>query len=119
MQLTLHATRRPPHCARLVQAISAWSVRTRSTPSRHCRDARVYHTTTAMHHIEYTPSPTSLCLTSVLVGAEEARKGGDEVTVVHDAEVVLNLAVQLAGERRVTHARRSEPGEARSEPCNK
>ena len=57
MQLTLHATRLTPHGAsRLVQAMSAWSVKTRHAPSRHCRDARVYdHTTTAMHEIEYTP----------------------------------------------------------------
>ena len=56
MQLTLHATRRTPHGAsRLVQAMSAWSVKTRRAPSRHCRDARVYgHTTTAMHDNECT-----------------------------------------------------------------
>ena len=55
MQLTLHATRRTPQGAsRLVQAISAWSVRTRHAPSRHCRDARVYgQTTTVMNEIEY------------------------------------------------------------------
>ena len=54
MQLTLHATRPPPHGAsRLVQATPAWSVKTRHTPSRHCRDARAYgHTTTAIHEIE-------------------------------------------------------------------
>ena len=41
-----------------------WSVKTRRTPSRHCRGARVYgHTTTVMHDteyispIEYTPPP--------------------------------------------------------------
>ena len=57
MQLALHATRRTLHGAsRLVQAMSAWSVKTRHAPSRHCRDARVYgHTTTAMHEIEYIP----------------------------------------------------------------
>ena len=55
MQLTLHATRRTPYGAsRLVQAVSAWSVKTRHAPSRHCRDARVDgHTTTVMHDIEY------------------------------------------------------------------
>ena len=56
MQLTLHATRRTPHDAsRLMQAMSAWSVKTRHAPSRQqCRDARVHgHTTTAMHDIEY------------------------------------------------------------------
>ena len=42
--------------SRLMQASSAWSVKTRRAPSRHCRDARVYrHTTTAMHDNEYTP----------------------------------------------------------------
>ena len=59
MQLTLHATRPAPHSAsRLVQAISAWPVKTRRTPSRHCGDARVYGLTTiAMHDSEYTPPP--------------------------------------------------------------
>ena len=58
MQLTLHATRRTPHGAsRLVQAMPAWSLKTRHAPSRHCRNARVYgHTTTAMHKLS-TPSP--------------------------------------------------------------
>ena len=62
MQLTLHATRRTPDGAsRLVQTTSAWSVKTRRAPSRHCRDARVYgHATTAMNDncLLYTsPSP--------------------------------------------------------------
>ena len=36
--------------------MSAWSVKTRRAPSRHCRDARIYgHTTAAMHDNEYTP----------------------------------------------------------------
>ena len=50
MQFTLHAIRRAPHGAsRLVQAMSAWLLQTRSAPSRHGRDARVYgHTNTAM-----------------------------------------------------------------------
>ena len=49
-----------PHhgVSRLVLAMSAWSVKTRRAPSRHCRDARVYsHTTTAVHDNEYTPPP--------------------------------------------------------------
>ncbi|CAN0169454.1 unnamed protein product, partial [Laminaria digitata] len=59
MQLTLRATRRTPHGAsRLVQAMSAWSVKTARAPSRHCRDARIYgHTTTAVHDEIITPSP--------------------------------------------------------------
>ena len=54
-QLTL-ATRRTPHGAsRLVQAMSAWWVKTRRAPSRHFRDARVYaHTTTAMRPLIVT-----------------------------------------------------------------
>ncbi|CAM9463532.1 unnamed protein product, partial [Laminaria digitata] len=41
MQL-IHTTRRTPHGAsRLVQAMSAWSVKTRRAPSRHYKDARV------------------------------------------------------------------------------
>ena len=59
MQLTLLATRRTPRGAsRLVQAMTAWSVRTRRAPSRHFRDARVHgHTTTALYVVEYTPPP--------------------------------------------------------------
>ena len=58
MQLALRATCRKPHGAsRSMLAMSAWSVKTRRAPSRHCRDARVYdHTTSAVHDIEYTPS---------------------------------------------------------------
>ena len=59
MQLTLHATGRTPHGAsRLVLAKSAWSVKTRRAPSRHCRDGRVYgHTTAAMHDMCTSPPP--------------------------------------------------------------
>ena len=65
MQLTLQATRRTPHGAsRLVLAMSAWLVKTRRTPSRYCKDARVYgHTTTAMHANEYTSRATPSYLT--------------------------------------------------------
>ena len=58
MQLTRYATRRKPYSAsRLVQAMSAWLVKTRHAPSRHSRDARVYvDTTTAMHKLR-TPRP--------------------------------------------------------------
>ena len=59
VQLTLHATRPSPHGAsRLVQqAMSVWSVKTRRTPSRRCRDARIYgHATTAMHDMRAPPS---------------------------------------------------------------
>ena len=58
MQFALHGTRRAPHGAsRLVQAMSAWLVKTRRASSWHSRDARVYgHTTTAMHKLS-TPRP--------------------------------------------------------------
>ena len=61
MQLILHATRRTPHGAScLVLSMSAWSVETRRTPSRHCSDAGGYaHTTTAMRDNEHTPPPLS------------------------------------------------------------
>ena len=72
--------------SRLVQAVSAWSLKTRRAPSRHCRDTRVYgHTTTAMHDIEYTPparapSPpsTARCLVPAELGANRfsAFRGG-------------------------------------------
>ena len=60
MQFTFHATRRTPHGAsRLVQAISAWLMKTRRTPSRQSRDARVYgHTNTAMHKLSTRRPPT-------------------------------------------------------------
>ena len=61
---TIHATRRTPHGAsRLVQAMSAWLVKTRRTPSRHGRDARVYgHMTTAMHKLTTRPHPPLSCV---------------------------------------------------------
>ena len=64
MQFTLHATRRPPlGASRLVQAMSAWFVKTRRAPSRHSRDARVYsHTTTAMHKLSTLPPPSTFFL---------------------------------------------------------
>ena len=41
-QLTLYATRRTSHGASgLVRAMSAWLVKTRHAPSRHCRNAMV------------------------------------------------------------------------------
>ena len=63
IQFTFHATRRTPlGASRLVQAMSAWLVRTRRAPSRHSRDARVYgHTTTAMHKLS-TPTTLFLCV---------------------------------------------------------
>ena len=47
-----------PHGAwRLVQAMSAWSVKTRRAPFRHNRDASAYgHTTTAMNDTNTPPS---------------------------------------------------------------
>ena len=61
MRLVEHLTALRGWCYNI--AMSAWSVKTRRAPSRHCRDARVYdHTTTAMHDVEYTlppPPPTS------------------------------------------------------------
>ena len=60
MQFALHATRRTPHGAsRLVEAMSAWLVKTRRAPSGHSRDVRVYgYTTTAKHKLS-TPPPLS------------------------------------------------------------
>ena len=59
IQLTLHATCQTPHGAsRLVQAVSAWSVKTRRAPSRHCSGAKTYGSTSiAVHDVEYTPPP--------------------------------------------------------------
>ena len=58
MQLTLHTTRRTPHgTSYFVQETSAWSVKTRRAPSRHCRDAREewLYDFMAMHDNEYAP----------------------------------------------------------------
>ena len=76
MRLTLHATRSTPHGAsRLVRAMSAWSVKTRHAPSRHCRGARVYgHTTTAMHDNEYTTPPIETALIPGGLAQGSARK---------------------------------------------
>ena len=59
MKLALRATRPTPHgSSRLVQAIAAWSVKTRRVPSRHCGGARVYgHATTAMHDMSTQTPP--------------------------------------------------------------
>ena len=64
MQFPLHATRRTPHGAsRLVQAMSAWLVKTRRAPSRQSRDARVYgHTSTAKHKLSTPPPPARRAL---------------------------------------------------------
>ena len=64
MQFTLRATRRRAHGAsHLVQAMSAWLVKTRRAPSRHSRDARVYDlTTTARHKLGTPPSPLTLAV---------------------------------------------------------
>ena len=58
-QLISEATRPAPHGAsRLVQPMSAWSVKTLRAPSWYCRGARVYgHTTTTMHDMS-TPPPS-------------------------------------------------------------
>ena len=69
MKLTLHATRPTPHGAfLLVQSASAWSVKTRRVPFRHCKEARVYgayNTTTAIHDITVVPFPPPyVCLSS-------------------------------------------------------
>ena len=62
MQLNLKATRPTPHGApRSVQAMSAWSAKTRRAPSRHSRGTKAYgHTTMTMHDTSsftFPPSP--------------------------------------------------------------
>ena len=87
MQLTLHATRRTRHGAsRLVQAMSASSVKTRRAPSRHHRDASVYgHTTTPLHHNEYTPPPKHAA-----VGAGARVRAGSGALRRHPVEEKLH-----------------------------
>ena len=70
MQLTPHATRRTAHGAsRLVQAMPAWSLKTRHAQSRPYRDARVYgHSTTAMNEYRvHLPTTTSASSTLLLL----------------------------------------------------
>ena len=44
--------------SQMAQAMSAWAVKTRRAPSRHCRNARVYDCkTTAMHEMTTPPPP--------------------------------------------------------------
>ena len=65
MQLTLHATRRTPHGAsRLVLAMSAWSVKIRRAPPRHCRVARVYGHMTKMRSCMILSTPLQRCSVS-------------------------------------------------------
>ena len=74
MQSTLHATRRTPHgSSRLVQALSAWLMKTRCAPSRHSRDARVYgHTTAVMHKLSFPPPYLFYVITTHLIHAPTA-----------------------------------------------
>ena len=55
----------PPPASRLVmQAMPAWSVKTRRGPSRHCGDARVYgniYDYTGMHNRTTLPPTPSVC----------------------------------------------------------
>ena len=84
MQLTLQAPHRTPHDAsRLVHAMSAWSVTTRRSPSRRCRDARVWqeygHATAAMHEISPPPQlPARYC--------RDARVYGLTTATIHHSE---------------------------------
>ena len=87
MQLTLDATHRTPHGAsRLVLAISAWSVKIRRAPSRHCRDARVDgRTTTATHDNEYTTQCkwSTWCHCSALLVAKSKRTSRKKILQLH------------------------------------
>ena len=90
MQLTLHATtRRTPHGAsRLVQAMSSCLVKTRRTPSRHSRDARVYtlwsydygHAQTEYNSADYPPPPSLSCRSGRLVWGCGSHTGGGGVS---------------------------------------
>ena len=65
MQLILHAIRQTSHGpSRLLQAMSAWSVKTRHAPCRHSRDVRVYgHAAMAMHGYRvHAPPGCDICL---------------------------------------------------------
>ena len=73
MQFTLHATCGTPHeASRLVQATSAWLVKTRRAPSRHCRGAKVNgHATTVMHKLSTRPLPSRTIFQAGFVDNEE------------------------------------------------
>ena len=95
MQLTLHAIHPTPYVAsRLMQAMSAWSVKAGRAPSLHCRYARVYgHTTTAMHDNdnEYTPrSPFfARCVLCLQAGKEVEAISGADATLLEQAVAKL------------------------------
>ena len=86
---TFHASRPTPHGAsRLVQAVSAWSAKTRRATSRLCRDARVYgHTPAAMHDMSKSP-PHSFSLEKQTHGA-----AADHIDAAGGPVGVANLRV--------------------------
>ena len=103
MRLTLHATRRTPHGAsRLVQAMPAWSVKTRHAPSRHCRDARDYGVKTTTTH-EMCALPYAMSAWSVKTRHDpsrhcrDARDHGVNTTATHEIPPPLRDAC-LVGE---------------------
>ena len=93
--VTLHATRRTPHgTSRFLRAMSAWLVKTRRAPSRHCRNARVYrHTPTAMHEMSSPPPPPPAWLVNTRRApsrhSRDARVYGHTTTAMHKVSTPL------------------------------
>ena len=91
MQLAFRATRRTHHGAsRLVQAMSAWSVKTRRRPSRHCRDAEAHgHACDYGHACQRAPPPLPSPPTSTLrpgVVGTRGSMGIHATSAMHDNE---------------------------------
>ena len=77
----------------MVLAMFAWSVKSRSAPSRHCRDVRVYgHTTTAMHDMS-TPPP--LCCLKKTAEQHEANETEKE-RVAKKIETLMDDRIALS-----------------------
>ena len=111
MQVTLHTTRRIPHGkSRLVQAMSAWSVKTRRAPHRHSRDARVYDHTVYRHTWHIVSSapirPDSFIRLCLVVGAFPRRSAFEARKPDHhgsnddqSAEILARTVRELDGLR--------------------
>ena len=97
MQFALHATRRTPHGAsRLVQAMSAWLVKTRRAPSRHSRDASVYgHATMAMHKLSTCARGRGVNEPKPMTGVKLPGKGAADGRYAGSTVVAVILGVHV------------------------
>ena len=89
--------------------VTAWLVKPRRAPPRHCRDARVYgHTTTAIHDNECIPCPPRHC--------RDARVYGQTTTAMHEIEYISPLEYTPPLPSPV--ARAAAPGSQKRSSCS-